>query len=149
MIEIREFLKEDMNECTNLFLKVFSGEPWNDKWESFDSAKKYLTEFIENPLFKGFIASENGRIIGVCFGHTRSYWQGKEFQIDEMYVDAELQGKGVGTKLICYVKDDLHKQGIKDFVLITGKDLPAEEFYIKNGFYRNESIILMNYKDNS
>ncbi len=81
MIEIREFLKEDMNVCTNLFLKVFSGEPWNDKWESFDSAKKYLTEFIENPLFKGFIASENGRTIGVCFGHTRSYWQGKNFKL--------------------------------------------------------------------
>jgi aminoglycoside 6'-N-acetyltransferase I len=147
MIEIREFQKEDINQCSDLFLKVFTREPWNDQWESFESAQEYLTEFIVNPSFSGFIASENGRIIGVCFGHKRSYWQGREFEIDEMYVDTDAQGKGVGTKLICYAKGQLDKQGIKNFVLMTGKDLPAEKFYIKNGFYRNESMILMNCKE--
>ena len=79
MLEVREFRKEDIDECTDLFLRVFNREPWNDEWESFDSAKEYLAEFIQNPSFQGFIASENGGIIGVCFGHQRSYWQGKEF----------------------------------------------------------------------
>ncbi len=146
MIELRKFQEPDFNDCAKLFLKVFSGEPWYDKWESIDTVKKYLGEFTVNPMFKGFVAIEKNRIVGVCFGHKRSYWRAPEFQIDEMYVDPVIQGEGVGTKLIGFVKDYLKNVGIDNFVLITGKDLPAENFYVKNGFYRNDSIILMNYE---
>ena len=63
-----------------------------------------------------------------------------------MFVDTKAQGKGAGSKLIGYVKNVLYRQGIENFLLMTGKDLPAEKFYLKNGFYRNESKIVMNYK---
>lgn len=145
MISFRLFEAGDLKECTALFIKVFNGEPWNDQWRS-NSAAQYLSEFTINPLFIGFVATNSHKIIGVCFGHTRSYWQGKEYEIDEMYIDGEMQGKGIGTRLIDFMKETLKGAGIINYVLMTGKDLPAESFYMKNGFYRNDSIVLMNYK---
>jgi aminoglycoside 6'-N-acetyltransferase I len=147
MIEFRQFKVSDTKECVDLFIRVFNANPWNDRW-NMDSATEYLWEFIISPSFIGFIAVIIEKIVGVCFGHKRSYWQGKEFEIDEMYVDAEMQGKGIGTRLFEFMTENLKEQGIRNYVLMTGKDLPAESFYRKNGFYRNDYIVLLNYKGN-
>lgn len=34
--------KSELKECANLMVKVFSGEPWFDKWESIEHAANYL-----------------------------------------------------------------------------------------------------------
>ena len=143
MIEYRDFETENLDECTRLFLKVYSREPWNDRWESFDQAQKYLFEFINNPVFKGFIVLENGKIIGVCFGHQRSWWEGKEYYLNEFYIDHEMQGKGIGTHFMGFIKKSLAKQGVKMIVLMTGKGFPADMFYKKNQFRESESHIFM------
>lgn len=146
MIEFKQFVSRNIDECTNLFLKVFSGEPWNDQWESFNQAREYLVEFLENPGFEGFIVSDNDRIVGACFGHKRSWWKGKEFYIDEIFIDNEMQGRGIGSGLLDFVKARLLKQEIQTLVLLTEKGLPAELFYKKNGFHSSETNIFMFYK---
>ena len=143
MLCLRRFRDDDLDECTELFLKVFSSEPWNDKWESQDHVKIYLKEFINNPIFYGYVAQEDSTIIGACFSHSRTWWEGRELYIDEMFVNNERQGEGIGSRLIEYIKGDLKTEGFRAIVLLTDKDLPAEKFYVKNGFRRSDSNILM------
>lgn len=142
-MEYKEFEISNLDECTKLFLKVYSLEPWNDKWESIEQAREYLLEFINNPVFTGYIACEDSRIIGVCLGHKRSWWGGKEYYMNEFFIDNEMQRKGIGTAFLEFIKKDLKEQGIRIIVLITGKGFPAEMFYKKNKFNQSESCIFM------
>jgi aminoglycoside 6'-N-acetyltransferase I len=143
MLEFKKFENSYLDECTNLFLNVYSVEPWNDKWESFEQARDYLLEFISNPVFSGYIACNDSKIIGVCLGHKRSWWSGKSYYMNEFFVDNDLQGQGIGTQFMNYIKKNLIEQGIKGIVLITEKDIPAEMFYKKNNFQVSQSNIFM------
>lgn len=140
---MRKFKIEDTAKCAELFKEVFSDYPWYDYWVSVDQARNYLMELIKNPVFEGFIAYEGSAVVAVCFGHKRSWWRGKEFFIDEFYVANEMQGNGIGTELLNYVKESLIKLGYRQMVLLTNKEIPAEEFYIKNGFYNNQNRTVM------
>ena len=142
-LEIRKFRLDDTDNCTKLFKDVFSDYPWYDNWVSFKQARKYLIELIENPAFEGFVVYEDSDIVAACFGHKRSWWMGKEFFIDEFYVSNLKQGNGVGTKLLNHVKESLIQEDYSRLILLTNKEIPAEDFYIKNGFYNNPSRINM------
>ncbi len=142
-LTFKKFNFKDIDKCAKLFKEVFSDYPWYDDWVSIEQARNYLIELIKNPVFNGFVAYEGSEIVAVCFGHTRSWWMGKEFFIDEFFVSNLKQGNGVGTKLMNYIKNSLIKEDYKRMVLLTNKEIPAEEFYIKNGFYTKENRISM------
>ncbi|MBI5680420.1 MAG: GNAT family N-acetyltransferase [Methanobacterium sp.] len=142
-LKIRKFTLRDTDKCAELFKNVFSAYPWYDEWTSLDQSRKYLMELIKNPVFEGFVACEGQEIAAVCFGHRRSWWMGKEFFIDEFYVQNEVQGNGIGTQLLDYVKNNLKTENYTRLVLLTNKGIPAEEFYIKNGFNNNQKRIVM------
>ncbi len=143
MIGYKTFEIANLGECTQLFINVYSREPWNDHWESFDQAGQYLLEFINNPAFQGFVVFDDTRIIGVCLGHQRSWWQGKEYYINEFFIDHEMQGKGIGTGFMEFVKKSLVEQGVKMIILMTHQGFPAEMFYKKNHFLESKSMIFM------
>jgi aminoglycoside 6'-N-acetyltransferase I len=142
-IEIRNFTTGDIAACAELYKDVFSADPWNDGWISNYQVRYYLHELIENPVFEGFVAYEKSNMVGVCFGHKRSWWTGKEFMIDELFVDNEVQGNGIGTKLLEYVECNQVTGDCNRLTLLTNRDLPAEEFYLKKGFKINENRITM------
>ncbi len=143
-LELRKFSIEDTDECAELFMKVFSDDPWYDDWLTFEQTRYYLEELIRNPVFEGFIAYEDSKnIAAVCLGHKKSWWMGKEFIIDEFYVKNNNQGKGIGTILLDYIADYLTVEDYKRLILTTNKNIPAEKFYNKNEFYINQNRIVM------
>lgn len=142
-MELRRFTDHDIDECTTLFLNVFSKEPWNDQWSSFDHAKTYLMEITESPGFLGFVALKEGSIVGACLGRRKTWWSGPEYYIDEFYIDSTLQGHGLGTKLLDYVKAEVNADGMRAIILLTDRNLPAEKFYVKNGFLPSPNMVFM------
>lgn len=140
---IRSFSEEYLDECSELFKKVFSADPWYDNWISLDQARNYLNELIENPVFEGFVAFEDSKIVSVCIGHRRSWWMGKEFFVDEFFVENGRQGNGIGTKMMDFVTNNLAADGYNRLILLTNKEIPAESFYLKNGFNNNQKRTVM------
>ena len=49
-------------------------------------------------------------------------------------VRPDAQGKGVGTRLLGHLKEELAGRGINMVYLLTRKGTPAEAFYRKNGY---------------
>ncbi|MDO9044816.1 MAG: hypothetical protein Q7U35_05850 [Methanobacteriaceae archaeon] len=94
-LEIRKFNSSDLDNCSKLFKKVFSSDPWYDVWNSLEQARNYLSELIKNPSFEGFVACEGSDIVAVCLGHNRSWWSGQEFFVNEFFVENEMQGNGI------------------------------------------------------
>jgi len=143
-VEIRKFNIEDIDECVELYKKVFNGSPWFDNWISTNQVRNYIEELIKNPVFEGFIAYENSNsITAVCFGHKKSWWTGKEFIVDEFYVNQDSQGNGLGTLLLESIAEYLAVEDYERLTFTTNKEIPAEKFYIKNGFYKKDKRIFM------
>jgi len=67
-IRILEFTTNMIDECTDLFLKVFTQEPWNDEWASRQDAKKYLESHYAFNNFLGYVAILDNRVAGVSWG---------------------------------------------------------------------------------
>lgn len=142
-LDFRRFNWGDLAECARLFKSVFSADPWYDKWVSLDQSRNYLKELIENPVFEGFVMCEDSKIVAVCLGHRRSWWMGKEFFVDEFFVENGRQGNGIGTKTVDFLVKTLREDGYTRLTLLTNKNIPAETFYLKNGFYNNEKRTVM------
>jgi GNAT superfamily N-acetyltransferase len=140
---MKRFTLNDLDGCVELYKDVFSAEPWYDGWLSIEQVRKYVNELIANPVFEGFVAYDNSDIIAVCLGHKRSWWNGKEFFIDELFVTKKMQGKGIGTQLLNYVESNPLIGDCVRLILLTNNDLPAEKFYLKRGFKIKKNRIIM------
>lgn len=68
---------------------------------------------------------------------------GKEFFVDEFFVENVRQGNGIGTKMMDFVTNSLAANGYNRLILLTNKEIPAESFYLKNGFYNNYQRTVM------
>ncbi len=133
-IRITEFSTTMIDECTDLFLNVFAGEPWNDHWASRQEAKQYLESHYAFNSFLGYVAVYEGRIAGAAFGFIKPWQRGFEYYINEFFVDTAVQGKGVGTLLLKQIAADIKGKAMNAIVLTTQRAFPAYGFYLKNGF---------------
>lgn len=139
---IRNFVSEDMAQCFNLFVDVFNGEPWNDKWTK-ERAEQYLMDYVNAPGFKGVVAKHESRMHGFLFGISKRWWSGDEFFVNEMCVKTDAQRRGIGTALLQYLESDLKESGIESVTLLTNRDIPAEHFYMKNGFSAIDRLVFL------
>ncbi|KIL74952.1 GNAT family N-acetyltransferase [Pseudobacillus badius] len=141
-MKVRLFTENDLSACTETFVEVFNDEPWNDHW-SIEKAKQYLSGFIATPGFKGMIALKGQTVIGFLFGVHRIWWNGDEFFIHEMCVRSEKQNKGIGTMLLKFLENELENRNVTHISLLTDRGIPAELFYLKNGFREIERLMFL------
>lgn len=143
-LEISTYTSKDLDDCVDLYLEVFSSDPWFDDWKSRDQVRNYLKELMKNPVFKGYVVYSKDKLLAVCLGHKRSWWSGKEYFIDELFVSNEIQGRGLGTYLLDYVVDMLNMEDCTRLTLLTNRNFPAEKFYLKNGFdIKTERLVMI------
>lgn len=126
-IDVIENIKE-------LFLSVFTVEPWNDDWSDEEQLDLYLYDLVgqNNSLTYGLY--EDDKLIGISMGHIKHWCTGTEYYIEEFYIQPEKQGKGAGTFFINEIQKDIKKDGIVQIFLQTESNVPAYVFYRKNGF---------------
>ena len=139
---IRAFNNADLPHCVGLLIETYNIPPWNDKW-SEESAKEYLTEFIMNSGFKGFVIEDDSAIIGAAFCHTRKWWNGSELYVDEFYINPRYQRKGHGKALMQVLENYVFQYSLKGISLATSRKVPAYSFYEHCGFKLLQSIVFM------
>ena len=117
-----------------LFLGVFTIEPWNDDWSNQEQLDLYLSDLVgqSNSLAYGLFEGE--KLIGVSMGHIKHWYSGTEYYIDELCIHTEKQGKGVGTIFLKEIEKAIKEIGLVQIFLQTQKSVPAYGFYQKNGF---------------
>ncbi|MBK5721620.1 GNAT family N-acetyltransferase [Dysgonomonas sp. Marseille-P4677] len=95
---IIEPIKEsDFEELISLFFEFASFEKMPHK---MINSVKQMQE--EKAFFHGFVArDEDGKIVGyVTYFFAYYTWTGKSLYMDDLYVQHDFRGKGIGTKLI-------------------------------------------------
>lgn len=139
---VRRYEPRDLQGCGAVFCSAFAAEPWNENWTQ-QLAETRISELTGTPISAGFVYEENGRILAVAAGRVCTYLYGKEYVIDEFCVSAEMQGKGIGSRLMQRIEQEMRAAGCVGIVLQTTHGYPSERFYLKNGFQRNPDMITM------
>lgn len=129
-------LKEcDFAEMKELFLDVFSNDPWFDKWDDENQLNSYIKDLTgNNNSLSLALYDEEDRLVGCSLGYVFNWWEGREYFIREFFVSRERQGQGTGSIFLTLINHILATEGIRHITLTTEKTVPAYQFYQKNGF---------------
>ncbi len=139
-IKIRDVLPEDAERIQEIYSPYVA-----DTTISFEITVPDKSEMqirIEKALSNGFpyivAENENGTVVGYAyadrFGEREAYRYSFTISI---YLDMEVQSKGIGQKLYDELEKRMKKMGIVQVVsAITGKNEKSLKFHEKNGFIK-------------
>ncbi|UOQ91849.1 GNAT family N-acetyltransferase [Halobacillus shinanisalinarum] len=143
--DVRLLTENDLTAASKVFTEVFSSEPWDEPW-CYETAYKRFKDIRDTPGYIGIgYFNASGQMIGFLVGNEEQWAKNRNFYINEICVLSDTQQKGIGTGLLEYLRKVLSGKGVSSAYLTTERGLGMpESFFTKNGFYTNESRILMN-----
>lgn len=142
MVTIRPFQSEDLDQCADLYVRVFAESPWSEEW-AVEEARRHLERSTQTPGFLGLVAMDGERIVGVVTSTCRSHAAGNFAMLDDMFVDHMLRSQGIGLQLLDEMKQRLKAQGCIAVGLFTQATSRAADFYRKHGFQEEPNLRFM------
>ena len=121
-------------EVAELYRRSFAGEPWNDDWSDIEQLMEYIKDISGgyNHLNYGLLI--DGKLAAVSLGSIRHWWEGTNYNLEELCVDPKLQGQGIGSRFMEMIEEDIRERGVAGIFLQTDSDKPAYTFYMNKGF---------------
>ncbi len=131
-IEIREIIKSDCKQLLDLVyeLAVYERAP-----EQVTVTLEHFEEsgFSANPVWWGFAAIENNKIIGFVLYYVRySTWKGQRMYLEDFLVTEKARGRGVGKLLFDKLIEEAKEKKFNGIVWqVLDWNEPAINFYKK------------------
>lgn len=142
---IRDYIPSDLEACARLLIEAYNTEPWNNHW-TMETATRYLSEFVSNDQFVGFVICKDDAVIGAMFAHRKTWWTNDELFLDELYIAPPLQRQGYGESLLEHAERYAKSQNLAGLTLLTNRYFPAKRFYEKHKYVLAGHVIYM-YKE--
>jgi aminoglycoside 6'-N-acetyltransferase I len=133
---------QTLEQCAAIYPPAYNTEPWNDNW-TYATALALLTCYYNTPGFMGWIALQDGKVIGCAIGNIEPYYSGNIFILKEVFVAIDAQSSGVGSGLMAAMKQNLETINIKMIILSTRT--PIVDFYSKARFKLMDDVRTMVY----
>ena len=124
-----------------LFVSVFTAEPWNDDWSDENQLHLYIHDLIGQNNSLTFGLYEGAELIGISMGHIKHWYTGTEYYIDELCISTSKQGKGAGTLFVSEIEKACKELGLTHIFLLTENNVPAFTFYKKQRFYELKNSV--------
>ncbi len=131
---------DDKEIIKDVFVSVFTKEPWNDDWSDGEQLDMYITDLIGQGYSLTYGLYDGDELIGISMGYIKHWYTGTEYIINELCIRTERQGAGAGTFFISEMEKAIKELGLRQIFLLTDKDVPAYDFYRKNGFVEVTNI---------
>ena len=82
-MELKVLTVQDREIITELFLDVFTHEPWNDDWSDPEQLRAYIADLTGQhySLTLGFF--DKDRLAALSMGHVKHWYTGTEYVIEE------------------------------------------------------------------
>lgn len=124
------FTTDKHDPLVQLFNDVFTDAEGAGEGKTVADLVQALLSTTDNQELYGFIAEENDRIVGaILFSRFTLPSKRSAFILSPVAISTDLQGRGIGQKLIHYGIEALSAQGVE--VLLTYGD---PNYYCKTGF---------------
>ena len=124
------------------YMRTFNGEPWWDRWDR-KTASERMENICRGAGFSGFALWQNGSPVGAVLGRCEQYFDGKCFQLIELWVESRVQKQGWGRKLLNELTESLLRKNVRRMYLITMHGEQTEGFYKSCGFTTQDSMCVM------
>ena len=131
-IIVREIEERDYHDA----LKIWNNELGNSYFTS-ENFNCHHERFKENENYKAFVADTGNYIAGIVYIMQYAPWgtESEQFWIQGIAVKDDMQGKGIGTKLLEHIEKFAKEKGVYYITLNTGfKRTAAHAFYERNGY---------------
>jgi aminoglycoside 6'-N-acetyltransferase I len=139
MYTLKRLSIDDKEEIKKVFVGVFTKEPWYDDWSDEEQLDMYICDLVGQGYSLTYgLYDDTGELIGISLGYIKHWYSGTEYIINELCIKTEKQGAGAGTFFIHAIEEAIKEQGLKQIFLLTESNVPAFEFYRKNGFVQSE-----------
>jgi GNAT superfamily N-acetyltransferase len=83
------------------------------------------------------------KIVALSAGMKKPWVKGMEYYIDEFCVSHKMQGKGIGSRFMKAIEENIRRKGLGGIILNTEKGFPSQRFYEKNGFKVIKDMIIL------
>jgi len=133
-LNIRPAVKEDCSKIRTLIQELADYEKMPDG-PKITAEDLVRDGFGEKKYFHVNLAEVNSEMIGFClFFYTYSTWEGRAVYMEDLYVQPDFRGKGIGTKLwkSC-VASALETGCSRCNFQVLDWNKPSIEFYKKHG----------------
>ena len=140
-MELKQLSINDKEAIKALFTGVFTGEPWNDDWSDSKQLDCYIDDLCGQGYSLTFGLYDGGELIGISMGDIKHWFRGTEYLINELCIKTDRQGTGAGTFFLKEIEKAVKGMGIKQIFLLTGRDVPAYNFYKKNGYVEESNTV--------
>lgn len=142
MIEVRPVSCDELEKLIELNKRIFINNPKYDEdlivdFADTDIGRKFFAESINNKNGVCLVAEEDGEFVGYVSGGRKEvpYRRGVYFEIDNLGVVPEQNGRGIGRMLMESVTNWAKENGYtKIYVESYARNMDAISFYRKNGF---------------
>lgn len=131
---IRALSIKDAEPIRDLFVDVFTNEPWNDDWSDKEQLNHYLEDVIANKNSLSIGLFYGDELVGISLGSIIHWYSGTEYYIREYCIKRTYQHQGAGTFFLHFIEDYLRDNAITSILLSTDIGTPAYDFYEKNEF---------------
>ena len=139
MFKLKRLSIEDKEAITNVFTGVFTKEPWNDDWSDKNQLDMYINDLIGQGYSLTYGLFDDDELIGIAMGYIKHWYSGTEYIINELCIKTDRQGKGAGSFFVTEIEKAIKELGVKQIFLLTDSNVPAYNFYKKNGFNEEET----------
>ena len=143
-MEVKQLSSIYYEEMKQVFVDVFSAEPWNDKWVDDAQVDSYLKDLTGYGNTLSFVlVDESDSVIGGALGYVTNWWEGREYYIKEFFVKESEQKQGLGSFFMKELSVHLKTLEIDYITLVTDYSVPAFSFYKKIGFKESTETAFM------
>ena len=154
-MEIQKATEENLNEISQIAAENFKG------FDGISKAEKWIDcNFGAFPRMQYFIAQNDGKVLGYALWVEKGGFRKESvFELEQLAVKKEFQGKGIGTQLIekslLEIKKYLEGRGdkLKLVEVTTGIENAAQRLYKKTlgaeaecvvkDFFRGDEVIMI------
>lgn len=96
-----------------------------------NTAEQLAKDLFKDQICAGLVAELNGKTVGMAIYYTSySTWKGRCLYLEDLYVQPEFRGTGIGKALFLKVKSIAQERGVKrmDWQVLDW-NTPAIDFY--------------------
>lgn len=142
-MKIRKIKRTDLLACAKILEKAYSRPPYNENFKGAN-ALEYIKGKYKNCKDNGFVAfDEKNKINAFIFLNLSTWSNGKQAVLEEIVVNPDSQGEGIGKELIQYAHNYLKSLGIKSVMLWAKNDKRLIKFYLKHGYFLADDFVVM------